>query len=283
MTRTIAVNDPSMPPPIHVGGQGSALILLHGIGGTWEIWKPVLPALETRHRVIAMTLPGHHGGPAYDGHGDATVARLADQIVATLRAQGIERAHVAGYSFGGWLSIELARRRFARSVVAFSPAGGWRSDHDYMVLARSFRIFYALVDVVRFLLAPVAGFGWIRKVLASQAMEHGERVPQEEFNAFLRAMSHTKILPGVLRTMRRDGPVAILEPDNIPIRIAWCERDRVIPFRRYGEPFVERIHGADVTVVPGVGHVPIYDDPEQVVANILGVTGPVDAAGRIAK
>jgi pimeloyl-ACP methyl ester carboxylesterase len=282
MRRTLAANDPSMPPPTHAGGQGSALILLHGLGGTWKIWKPVLAALEARHRVIAMTLPGHHGAPAYDGYGDATVAGLADQVVATLRAQGIERAHVAGYSFGGWLSIELARRRFARSVVAFSPAGGWRSDHDYMVLAKSFKV-YALVDVVRFLSAPVARFGWIRKVLARQAMEHAERVPQEEFSAFLRAMSRTKVLPGLLRTMRRDGPVAILEADDIPIRIAWCERDRVIPFRRYGEPFVERIHGAHVTVVPGAGHVPIYDDPGQVIGNILAVTGPVDAAGQITK
>jgi hypothetical protein len=57
----------------------------------------------------------------------------------------------------------------------------------------------------------------------------------------------------------------------------------VIPFGRYGEPLVERIHGANVTVVRGVGHVPIYDDPEQVVANILAVTDPVDAEGQIAK
>ena len=225
-----------------------------------------------------MTIPGHHGGPAYVGSGDATVAELADQIVATLRAEGIQRAHVAGYSLGGWLSIELARRRFARSVVAFSPAGGWHSDHDYQSIARSFRILYALVDVLRFLLVPFARFGRIRKFLMGQAMEHGERVPNAEFGAFLRAMSKTKILPGLLRTMGRDGPVAILEGDDIPIRIAWCEQDHVIPFQHYGEPFVERIHGAEVMVVPGVGHVPVYDDPEQVVGSILAVTGRVDAA-----
>jgi pimeloyl-ACP methyl ester carboxylesterase len=279
----IAASDTSLPPPTHVGGQGSTLILLHGLGGTWEIWKPVLAALEARHHVIAMTLPGHHGGPAYARSGDATVAGLADQIVATLRAQGIDQAHVAGFSLGGWLSIELARRRFARSVTAFSPAGGWRSDDDYRAIAGSFRIFYALVDVVRFLLVPVARFEWIRRAVMSQAMEHGERVPPEELSASLRAMSNTTILPGLLRTMGRDGPVAALEVDSIPIQIAWCECDRVIPFGRYGEPLVERIHGASVTVVRGVGHVPIYDNPGQVIANILGVTGLVDAAGQIVK
>jgi pimeloyl-ACP methyl ester carboxylesterase len=242
----------------------------------------VLAALEARHRVIAMTIPGHHGGPAYSGSGDATVAGLADQIVEYLHAQGIERAHVAGYSFGGWLSIELARRGFARSVVVFSPAGGWRSQHDYAAIARSFRILYEWVDVLRFVLAPIAHLGWVRRVLARQAMEHGERVPHQEFGAFLRAISNTRVLPGLLRTMGRDGPVAILQAANIPIRIAWCRRDRVIPFRRYGEPFVERIQGAEVIMVPDVGHVPIYDDPEQVVAHILSVTTSVDAVREVA-
>ena len=114
-------------------------------------------------------------------------------------------------------------------------------------------------------------------------MEHAERVPHAEFRAFLRAISHAIILPGLLRTMGRDGPVAVLQPDNIPIRIAWCGCDRVIPFRRCGEPFVERIQGAEVIMLPDVGHVPIYDDPEQVAAHILSVTTAVDAVREVAK
>ncbi|MDR3453355.1 MAG: hypothetical protein P4L96_11225 [Rhodoferax sp.] len=46
------------------------------------------------------------------------------------------------------------------------------------------------------------------------------------------------------------------------------------------EPSVERIPGANARTVPGVGHVPMYDDPGRVTANILGVTGPVDAAAQ---
>jgi pimeloyl-ACP methyl ester carboxylesterase len=83
--------------------------------------------------------------------------------------------------------------------------------------------------------------------------------------------------------MRRDGPVAQMTAGGIPIRIVWCARDRVIPFRRCGEPFVERIHGAEITVMPDVGHLPIYDDPELVADLILGVTGPVDSLREIAK
>jgi pimeloyl-ACP methyl ester carboxylesterase len=266
------------PTAAHVVGEGSTLVLLHGLGGTWEIWTPVLDALARAHRVVALTLPGHHGGPAYAGDGDATVAGLADQVIATLHAEGIDRAHVAGNSLGGWLAVELARRGFARSVTAFSPAGAWRSDADYRAIANPFRIFYALVGVILFLVRWFAGSAWLRKALMRQTMEHGERVAPRDFIAALRAMANTSILRGLLRTMGRDGPVAPLDAGAVPVRIAWGGADAVIPFDRYGAPFVERIRGVDATTVPGAGHVPMYDEPEKIVASILEVTRPVDAA-----
>lgn len=270
--------DPNRPLAAHVGGDGSVLLLLHGIGGTWHVWKPVLPALERRHRVIALTLPGHYGGPDYNVGGDATVAGLADQIVAMLRAQGVDQAHIAGNSLGGWLAVELVRRGFARSAVAFSPAGGWRSIEDYEAVAGQLRIFHALAATIRFLLLPFFRFARLRKLLTKQTMEHGDRIPAEDVGDSLRAMAKTSVMPGLLRTMGRDGPIAPLDTGAVPVRIVWSGCDRVIPYARYGEPFVARIQGADLHIVAGVGHVPMYDDPEQIVANILDVTGAVEAA-----
>lgn len=262
----------------HVGGQGSELVLLHGLGGTWEVWRPVLTLLEARHRVIALTLPGHHGGPVFAGRGDATVAALADQVLATLREQGLTSAHVAGNSLGGWLALELARRGFARSVVAFSPAGGWRSRVDYRAVATPLRIVHAVAGLVRTLVRPFVGSAWLRKVLTKQTMERGERMPAEALLAALRAMSQTRVLPGLLRSMGRDGPILPLAAGGVPICIAWSECDRVIPYPRYGAPLVERIAGAQLRSVTGAGHVPMFDDPQQVVGHILAVTGRVDAA-----
>lgn len=268
------------PCAAYMGGQGSALVLLHGLGGTWEMWKPILASLEARHRVIALTLPGHFGGPAYAGSGDATVAGLADQLVSTLRAEGIDRAHVAGNSLGGWLSLELARRGFARSVVAFSPAGGWRTDDDYRAIATRFRVFYALVPAILFLVKPLARFAWLRKALTRQTLEHGERLSPRELLDSLRAMAHTRVFGGLLRTMGRDGPAAPLNAAAVPITVAWGEHDRVIPYARYGAPFRERIVGLDEKVVNGAGHVPMLDNPQQVVAHIVGVTSAVDRTAR---
>src|SRR5260370_38756567 len=112
-------------PEAYECGAGSCLVLLHGLGGTWHIWKPVLAALSGRHRVIAVTLPGHDGGCALPAGSEATVAVMADQLIAQLRQRGVTSAHVAGNSFGGCLALELARRCFGKSWGAFPAARVW--------------------------------------------------------------------------------------------------------------------------------------------------------------
>jgi pimeloyl-ACP methyl ester carboxylesterase len=52
-----------------------------------------------------------------------------------------------------------------------------------------------------------------------------------------------------------------LDPAPCPITIAWCERDRIFPERRYSVWAKERVPGARYAVLPRVGHVPMLDDP----------------------
>src|ERR1700758_3093789 len=113
--------------PVHRGGTGQPLLLLHGIGAIWRAWAPVLPYLEPYQDVIVPTLHGHAGGPALDSELAPSVEALVDGIEAELDRMGFERVHIAGNSLGGWIGIELARRGRAQSLVLISPAGSWRS------------------------------------------------------------------------------------------------------------------------------------------------------------
>ncbi len=268
--------DTSAQIDVHDEGSGPALVLLHGLGGTWHIWKPVIAMLGKRYRIIAPTLPGHCNGPVLPAHAEATVAAMAETLIATLRARGVESAHVAGNSLGGWLALELARRGFARSVVAFSPAGAWNTPGDYRKIAVPFRIMFFLLPLLIALTTLFLGSAWLRKILAGQTMEHGDQVPEGEFRLMLQGMNKAGILPGLLKTMGRDGPIAPVNAGATPICIAWGEKDQVIPFEHYGRPMLERVNGAEQVTVPGVGHVPMYDDPQAVSAAILRVTSPLD-------
>src|SRR5687768_10756460 len=93
----------------HVGGEGEPVLLVHGLAGNAGNWCEVVPELVERRRVIAVDLPGHAGSaPLPRG---ATVDDFAAATAAVLEAEGVERALVAGHSFGGLVALRLARSR----------------------------------------------------------------------------------------------------------------------------------------------------------------------------
>ena len=55
-----------------------------------------------------------------------TPRALAGAVAELLREIGIDRAHVAGNSLGGWVGLELALRGAVLSVTAIAPAGLYR-------------------------------------------------------------------------------------------------------------------------------------------------------------
>ena len=261
----------------HTEGQGSPVVLLHGLGGSWHIWKPVIPLLAAHHQVIAMTLPGHLHGPALDPGVEPSVANLADHLARELDARGIDQAHLVGNSLGGLTALELARRGRALSVTALSPAGAWRDKEDFRKVARQFRFYFALMWLLILLTTLFLRFAGVRRALNAQAMEHGDRVPEPEFRRAMHSLRSTRILPRLLDCIDRDGAIQPLQAGEVPIRIAWCEHDKVIPFEAYGKPMLEAVSGARHVTVRGVGHVPMYDDPQQVADVILANTGAVQA------
>ncbi len=103
------------------------MVCLHGFSDTWRSWELVLPALERRHDVLALTLPGHAGGPPLAS--ELTADALVDQVERSIDAAGVRDAHIVGNSLGGYVALRLAARGRARSVVALAPAGGW-ADSD---------------------------------------------------------------------------------------------------------------------------------------------------------
>lgn len=263
----------------YTGGQGGDLVLLHGLGGSWHIWQPVLALLTGRHRVTAPTLPGHPGGPPLPDGVTPTVALLTDLMIADLKRRGITHPHVAGNSLGGWIAIEMARRGYARSVTALSPAGGWQTRDDYRAIAKMFRIVFRLLPLMILLFSWLLRFAGVRRALNAQAMQHGDRVPADESRRAMRTMRSTRMLPALLDSMESVGGIAPFRVAPPKVVIAWCEYDKVIPHARYGAALTTVVQGAEAATVIGCGHVPMYDDPAQVAGIILDTAAKAEADG----
>ncbi|WP_293047250.1 alpha/beta hydrolase [Mycobacterium sp.] len=251
------------------------LACIHGFSGSSRHWQPILPMLAEHHDVHVVSLAGHAGGaPLADGE-RATVATLADHLERDLDARGIEQAHLVGNSLGGWLALEMATRGRALSVVALSPALGWYAGrHVRMVkwkLAMARRLFTVLDPI-----APQAlRVPSLRRLALGAAVAHTDAMSPTDAAAFvndnLRCEVYFELIDDVVGTQHQLGAI------ECPVRIAWSERDALIPYEPYGLRFPALVPNAEFTTLPGVGHVPMYDDPHLVAQTVLEVTNALAA------
>jgi 3-oxoadipate enol-lactonase len=83
---------------VETTGEGDAVVLIHGLGGTSNTWTPQMTVLDGRFRAIRPDLQGSGRSPA--GEGPLSIAGFAEAVVRMARALGLERAHFAGHSMG---------------------------------------------------------------------------------------------------------------------------------------------------------------------------------------
>jgi pimeloyl-ACP methyl ester carboxylesterase len=259
----------------HRGGTGTPLLLLHGMSVTWRSWKPVLPILETHHDVIAPTLLGHSGAEMLADGVEPSLEALVDGVETELDRLGLDKVHIAGNSLGGWVSLELARRGRARSVVVFSPAGGYRSNLRFAALLASMGTGFRLMETHGHRLEKLAWTPRGRRMLAWSQFEHPERVDPVEIIADIRAIKNSPIVRPLMKVLG-SAPMEPLPEPGCPVRVVWARRDRVIPYKHFGAPVLEKLPSAELVWLDGVGHVPMSDDPEAVAHLITEVTSSVD-------
>jgi pimeloyl-ACP methyl ester carboxylesterase len=90
----------------YTGGQGSAVVLLHGWPETAEAYREVFPLLAARHSVTCMDLPGlGDSAPSSDGYDTATISRVLGNAV---NSRTHEPFHLVGHDLGAWVAYAWA-------------------------------------------------------------------------------------------------------------------------------------------------------------------------------
>lgn len=93
-----------------VGGEGNAIVLLHGFGEDGEVWKNQFD-LFPNHRLIIPDLPGSGGSELMD---NISMESLARSVVAVLDAEGIKQCVLIGHSMGGYIALAFADHHHER-------------------------------------------------------------------------------------------------------------------------------------------------------------------------
>jgi pimeloyl-ACP methyl ester carboxylesterase len=253
------------------GSSGPPLVCLHGFVDTWRTWELVLPALERRHQVLAPTLAGHAGGPPIEG--EIHDGSLADEVERAMDDAGFETAHIVGNSLGGFVSLQLAERGRARTVVALAPAGGWAAgDESYKDALRLQASMYELTkQAAPYAGALIAAPGGKRRV-TQYTTANFEHIPTELLVHQLRGVAACEAaLPMIdyAINISWDLDAARL---TCPVRIVWGTDDRLLPWPSAAARFHDWLPAADWVVLDGVGHCPQLDVPLETAELILGFT-----------
>ncbi len=168
---------------VDVVGVGPKLTLLHGWGLNGGVWDGVRERLAQRYTLHIIDLPGHGFSEAQS---ITTMNALVDSVAAVMPAHG----HLLGWSLGGQVALELARRHADKVggliLVATTPCFLQRDDWPHAVTAEVLTDFgvalndNAALTIKRFLALQVLNQPQLRDTLATlQTVVAARGVPSQ--------------------------------------------------------------------------------------------------------
>jgi pimeloyl-ACP methyl ester carboxylesterase len=245
--------------------QAPPLLLIHGSGASGSSWRPVVPALAGQHHVIRVDLPGcgqSPPAPSYD------VPEQARRVAVLLDGLGLGHLAVAGHSSGGYIATALAEQRpdlvgalalissgpspdallpppFILRALLAPPFGPllwpWRSD---AMIRKGISVTTARpVDIPDTLVAEVRGIGYrtFRTVLRRNSAYIAEQSVPERLTAL-----------------------------DVPVLVIFGAADpRWEPSSAH---HYDAVPNARVEMLPGVGHLPMFEAPEPTSQLLLDFT-----------
>ncbi|HEX4966428.1 MAG TPA: alpha/beta fold hydrolase [Thermoanaerobaculia bacterium] len=253
---------------VHVeqAGQGEPLVLLHGFGASTYLWRKVIPGLAASYRVVAIDLNGFgyterpKDPAAYTREGQVAM------VLGVLDALGIERAHLAGHSYGGGLSLFLAARHpeRLRSLILIDSSAPTYPDDRRSRIASLRPLSNLFLRVVA--LRP----GMVRRSLEHSFYDRSQVTPElvEAYLERLRIEGVDDAFYGLTVPRRVPGPKVRLEQIAVPTLAVWGAQDALISLA-LGRRAVALIPGSEFVVIEKCGHLPMEEKPEELLAAMI--------------
>lgn len=226
---------------VEVEGDGPAVLLVHGLGGTSNFYQVQADALAASHTVIRVDSAGAGRSPVADG---ISVDSHADDLAALLDALDIDSAAVVGHSMGTLVARSLAAR-YPGKVTALALLGAVREPVEAGRQAQRDR-----AAVLR-----EKGTAAVAPGVVANALSESTRRDKPEVAAFVRELVMRQDPEGYARNC--EALAAATDPGPIdpklPLLLITGSDDEVGP-PEAGQELADAHGSAVVEIVAGIGH-----------------------------
>jgi len=234
-------------------GEGTPVVILHGLGGRSESWMPQYKALSDRYRVIGWDAPGYNESTEM-AEMEPTLSDYVNIVKQFLDSLGLDYFHLVGHSVGTCLSAgihKLHPEQLISLTLAEAVIGNGRSskvDQDKAIMARA-------SDFEELGIEGVA-----RKKTPNSLSPNADPKAIETAVAFatkVKVPGHLKLAQALIRGNIFD----FIAPLNCPGLIIAGSDDRSAP-AEFVEQIADAYPGIDYQIIDGIGHQIAFEKPE---------------------
>jgi pimeloyl-ACP methyl ester carboxylesterase len=244
------------------------ILLLHGNASSLHTWDGWARRLTPTMRVVRLDLPGF-GLTGPHPSGDYSGAATVDFLERFVNAAGMKRFAIAGNSLGGYYAWRFALRhpeRVTRLILIDSvgyPIQTGASEAVALQLARM----PVVSELMRF-----TSIRWIvERSLRDIYVDDAKVTPElvERYESLMLRPGNRQAMGDRARAERRPVGWQRLPELRVPTLVMWGAQDTWVPLS-HAERFRADIPDARLVVYPGLGHLPMEEDPATTARDALG-------------
>ncbi len=243
-------------------GDGTPILLIHGLGGSLHNWDKITSHLVKHFRVIRIDLPGFGLSGYFDGIDVHTIVDLIHEFTNSIN---INNTHIVGNSLGGWITWEFAikYKEKVNKLVLMNSAGffgGKERIPTFEIIKRP--VFKKIMKrgVPRLLISVILRRQVYYKNRVSKAMI-------EKYYKMINIEGNFERLFSIAKVDLKPN-VDLLHTIQNPTLIIWGKQDTTQPVE-YAYEFKKRIPQAEIEIYDKVGHIPMIEEPHRTFADVL--------------
>ena len=270
------VADDGQAIPLRITGQGTPIVLVHGLGCSHRHWMPVAKRLARRHRVFAWDARGH-GQCRTEPGTPITLARLARDLHQLMDHYQLDGVTLVGHSMGALAVMQYlgqfgSARVAAVAVVDQSPRivtdadwrlglfGGCSADMLGNLIAGART---NLAETVLHQIESVAG-AWLHPRLA----------PDAPLGRVLRRwLNHVEVMPllDLAESLAEADFRSLMPRLDVPLLVVLGARSPHYAGLPLDAWYREAVPHASVSIYPRAGHSPHYTEPARFARDLAGL------------